>query len=718
MSSSVFIPTDDTLTYDTALKTFVTKYYLRMNALTGPTGAYGGPPGPTGNTGTTGWTGPTGPKGNDGSAANTGATGYTGPTGWTGATGPQGTPGTAANTGATGPTGSIGLTGATGASLTGSTGAIGSTGATGYTGPTGPIGPSGFSTNTGATGPTGFTGPTGATGPQGTPGSAANTGATGPTGSIGATGPQVTGATGVTGPTGPQGLTGATGPIGPTGSYALSTKIVNNTMTTSEIIAHINNPSYSKIEFQYGNYYIGGPLNILRDNIILEGNGSYLQLAKYVNSPVIFAGQINANPPTVSYNIIVIQNFVIDGNLAFQTSETMGGYPYIYNNGISISYCNNITVRNCELLNCRSGGSTVTFNSNHIIFESCTAHGNYYDGFTSYSSKDVVFNNCYSYQHTGGAGMSFDNLMEQMAVTNCCLKNNNLGVFARQTVDSIFSNNVITNNTTHGFFLSGYNFDVDDRGLKRCVFSNNIINGNFAKGLWLQSVVDSTISGNTICNNGSNGINITTYSDVPSRGVSKNLNITGNTITGNSDVGIYSDPNNTSANGAANNYLSLNVVKNNTNGQIVGEYSGFFLEDDTQLDSNVVVLRNSSNKKTTIYPSALADGINLFLPTTVGSSGQVLTTDGTGLLSFQNTNSTFTTMSAATGTITSLTTTTGNITNLTSTNPRFDSARYTGSGAISTLGLAQALPSNPQGYVAINLGGTIYAIPYFQQGFA
>ncbi len=76
-------------------------------------------------------------------------------------------------------------------------------------GPTGPAGPTGA---TGPIGPQGATGPTGPAGPQGP------IGLTGPTGPAGATGPQgpigLPGATGPAGPSGAQGPTGATGPTG------------------------------------------------------------------------------------------------------------------------------------------------------------------------------------------------------------------------------------------------------------------------------------------------------------------------------------------------------------------------------------------------------------------------------------------------------------------------------------------------------------------------
>jgi hypothetical protein len=101
-----------------------------------------------------------------------------------------------------GPQGIEGPMGATGpAGATGATGEAGATGATGVQGETGPIGLTGDEGATGATGVTGTPGADGATGPTGA------TGATGPAGTAGADG--ATGATGIAGPTGASGPAGA-----------------------------------------------------------------------------------------------------------------------------------------------------------------------------------------------------------------------------------------------------------------------------------------------------------------------------------------------------------------------------------------------------------------------------------------------------------------------------------------------------------------------------
>ncbi|MCW3126812.1 MAG: phage tail fiber protein [Bacteroidetes bacterium] len=183
---------------------------------TGPAGIQGntGPTGNDGATGSTGIQGTTGPSGNDGATGAQGNTGATGPSGSDGATGPSGPTGSGGGaTGTTGPTGPTGPTGSGG----GATGATGPSGIDGATGLQGNAGPSGIDGITGPTGPTGATGTgfTGPTGPSGAGGGA--TGPTGPTGPTGATGVGG-GATGATGPSGNDGTTGPTGIAGPTGA--------------------------------------------------------------------------------------------------------------------------------------------------------------------------------------------------------------------------------------------------------------------------------------------------------------------------------------------------------------------------------------------------------------------------------------------------------------------------------------------------------------------
>ena len=169
--------------------------------------------------------GPAGPAGATGPQGPIGLPGPTGPTGSPGTTGPQGPIGP---TGATGPQGPVGLTGSTGSQgPIGLTGPIGPTGTTGSTGPQGPVGLTG---STGSQGPIGLTGPVGPIGATGIQGSSGPSGPTGPAGSQGLAGPA--------GPQGPQGTQGVSGPIGPAGLTWKGTWSATGTYAKDDVVGY------------------------------------------------------------------------------------------------------------------------------------------------------------------------------------------------------------------------------------------------------------------------------------------------------------------------------------------------------------------------------------------------------------------------------------------------------------------------------------------------
>lgn len=163
---------------------------------------------------------------------------------------------------------------------------------------------------------------------------------------------------------------------------------VNNTMNQAQIQAILDNATYRHVIFTPGTYNIGC-LNIRRNNIVLEGQMCTLFMPNGTNNPNILVGDKTANPPTLTYNNIVIKNFILDGNKANQTSEDMTGYVWIKNNCITINYCSNVLVENCTMNYSISGGMTITYNSNNVKFINCSASANYFDGYTAYGSTNV-----------------------------------------------------------------------------------------------------------------------------------------------------------------------------------------------------------------------------------------------------------------------------------------------------------------------------------------
>jgi hypothetical protein len=404
-----------------------------------------------------------------------------------------------------------------------------------------------------------------------------------------------------------------------------TTYTVDNTMTTAQIQAIISNTQYSVVNFEIGTYSLTSYLNVNRNDLILNGNGCTLYIGKFVQEPVIIIGDLTTNPPTTSYNNIIIKNFKIDGNSAFQYSETSITHYWIYNNCIGILNSINCVVEDCHLFKARSGGLTITNSSSKIIVRNCKAYSNYFDGLTCYGSQNISFIGNICYSHSTGAGISIDTGNTGFIITNNHLIYNSTGIFARWTDNCIFNNNVISNNT-NGIFGSGYNAIIDN-GITKWNISNNVFSNNTSTAIFVQGIQDSNITNNTISNTPT-GIALHTYGGSPfnTYGVSKGVNVSCNTLTSCSSFGVYFNPENIPANGAVNNTWVDNVFRNNTT-NINGYYGGFNIIDSDIITSKVLTLFNGANY-VNIQASAVGS-CSFVYPPTNGTSGSILTTNGT-----------------------------------------------------------------------------------------
>lgn len=565
---------------------------------------------------------------------------------------------------------------------------------------------------------------------------------------------------------------------------------VNPTMTTAQLNAIINDTQYNVIEFTPAVYYLTSYLNVKRSSVILRGNRSLLFLNSGVQEPNLFIGDMTTNPPTSIYSGITVMDFVITGMKAFQASETSITHPWIYNNGIGINKCQYVWIKDCIIRDCRSGGFTATYQCKYINVEGCELANNYFDGLTCYGSENIIFANNHCHAHSNGAGISIDNNNLYLIMQGNTLTNNKHAIFARETYDCVMSGNTLSGNYDHSLFLSGY-AAINDKACERWTITGNSISNNAGAGLFMQGCNDCVVTGNSIYNNGGNGINITSYAGMPfaTYGAGKRNNITGNTITKNGDVGFYNDASNSYANGARDNYLQFNIIKDNVNGQVVGDMSAWNKNDEFELQSehvttsNVLVNENISMLSTSasngIYSNqasfnnggvmmdsqwgnlyfkggyygntfaivdkngnrcldvynngtnkvsinsgslGLADGTGstvlksassgsaqtIVFPSSAGSAGDFLKTDGAGNTTWGNvsvvsaTNFHIGTGSAASGSLT------------------YDSSCSNAtSGIISNTGIAQALPSNPKGYLTLTIQGQgTVAVPFYDQTFA
>lgn len=366
-----------------------------------------------------------------------------------------------------------------------------------------------------------------------------------------------------------------------------STIYVNSSMTVSAINTIIANTAYKTVIFESGTYTLTSALLVQRSNIILDGNYSTFNLGTNVNQPNICVGDIATNPATITYTNVSIRNFKMDGQKASQTSEFWSAHPWVPASCVVGVKSTQLYITECNLDNARSGGLTL-IDCNDVSVDKCSSTLNYFDAYTFYGSRNVRITNSNAYTNYNGAGVSVDNNNNDCLISNCNLSNNKESIFARDSYNFVVSNCTLNNNSQMAVFLAGYSDIVSDRGPEKWVISNNTIIGNAAQGLWLQSCKKFSITGNTICNNTGNGIELGNDTPANAAGTCSYNSISSNTICNNAS-GIYNNPNNDYTSGARDNYLSYNVVKNNTTDPYAGDFSSCYIIDTP----NIVIITDS-----------------------------------------------------------------------------------------------------------------------------
>jgi hypothetical protein len=196
---------------------------------------------------------------------------------------------------------------------------------------------------------------------------------------------------------------------------------------------------------------------------------------------------------------------------------------------------------------------------------------------------------------------------------------------------------------------------------------------------------------------------MTSYSGLPyaTYGTCSRINICGNTISGNTNVGFYNDATNSYANGSRNNFLATNIIKNNVNGPAVGDFTSWILIDDVRMQTNLMTLTaHSSGNYANLYSSS-SGNCSFVFPPSIGDADSLLMTDGVG-------NSRWDSAVKATSAVVGPTASSA-------VNLRVNGVSSTlGSGVVAA-GSAQAIPTNPLGWLVINVNGSNVAIPYFTQ---
>ncbi len=260
--------------------------------------------------------------------------------------------------------------------------------------------------------------------------------------------------------------------------------------------------------------------------------------------------------------------------------------------GITLEYCNDTTITSSYLINTRTGsgyyqdnshrttitGSYFTDNgdygletyySDHFTFTDCEVSGNDYAGFLIENSHHGLYQD----------NLVFDNLDEGFVVSssdyvsiigNDVYDNDRYGVYFSDTQYGFISQNTLNNNT-----LDGIRIDVGDHCIVELnqVFDNGWTNfgaGATADGILVGTVVNCSVTGNTVYNNSMHGIEVDSAvnSVIQDNTVYSNFGVQG-------ECGIYVST-------ADFSNFTANVVYNNTENGMYIQYA-----DDCLVTYNV-----------------------------------------------------------------------------------------------------------------------------------
>jgi len=203
-----------------------------------------------------------------------------------------------------------------------------------------------------------------------------------------------------------------------------------------------------------GTYTIDGPIQ-LKDGITLSGMGpnTIIKLKDGFNSNISMVTHYTQAAP--GNKNMTIKDLTINGNEANQTSGTTNGIYFVN----CTDTTTRIIVRNCYLLDFRSGVGVYVDTSKSVIVDKCVVKG-----------ADVA------------------------------------GVYGSTSTFSVVNNTI--NNSTDGIYLSG---------CSDCVVANNDIFSNTSDGLhFVSTTVRTAVTGCTLYNNGESGLRIngSTYNNV------------------------------------------------------------------------------------------------------------------------------------------------------------------------------------------------------------
>lgn len=237
-----------------------------------------------------------------------------------------------------------------------------------------------------------------------------------------------------------------------------------------------------------GEYTLTQGIHIDRSNVSILGEpGTVLRLADAVDQPVILIGT-DTETPTENDTIddVWIEGLELDGNRDGQTQETDPNRPWIRNNTIDVRAVHDLWIERVDAHSAASGGLVVSWNSATIYVSQSTFSNNVFDGVALYASEGIHLADFDSLDNDA-AGLSLDNDMFDVQFSGGRLANNgDVGIFARHSTDLVFQDLVVSDNASHGAFLSHESMD-NGTGINRLLFTGVSFLDNDGYGLWMAS---------------------------------------------------------------------------------------------------------------------------------------------------------------------------------------------------------------------------------------
>lgn len=377
------------------------------------------------------------------------------------------------------------------------------------------------------------------------------------------------------------------------------------------------------VRIKKGTYNLTGVVEILKSNVILEGEGvaTLLRVANSANlGDVVRIG----NGGSVSYTNITVRDFMIDGNQANQTSGANS--PLVL-------------------------WGTASYKHSKLTIENLWLTGAKQDCLKVIAIEDSVIKNCYIYSNTGTAiGLFtssqyntivgnvlasnsygiYDNACNYNTITGNVIRNNGYGFYVNSGWREVFTGNMVFTSTNYGVYLvgaqrvavTGNHFYGDSWSIVVGNSSNatkyNVITGNTityptSQGIALYygsgTTVSNVISGNHIFGAGGHGIYLYASSF--------------NTITGNAIDNASRNTNNTSNSIYLSNngsvYSTYNVISSNNLHATQTNKSAYHIREQSASDDYNLAIANVCKDAVTAQISM--QGTNSVRGTNIPASG-------------------------------------------------------------------------------------------------